>query len=56
MAVLVTCKFDDDTIKNKGAFCLLNIISNINQWEKVSTFKASNSELTGPIWPWFELV
>ena len=38
MAVLVTCKFDDDTIK-WGHFCVHNIFCIISLWEKIRVLK-----------------
>ena len=39
MAVLVTCKFDDNPIKNEGANSVHNICSNISLWENFLALK-----------------
>ena len=56
MAVLVTCKFEDDLIKSKGAI-LQRTISPLLVYEKMfHRSRASNSEVNCLIWPEIELV
>ena len=53
MAVLVTCKFDDNSTKNEGTtrnYCVHNIFSIISLWEKFSALKGNSKAniRTGP--------
>ena len=54
MPVLVTSKFDDDSIKNELAWRQHFPI--ISLWEIFKRSRAANSVVSGPIWPKFELV
>ena len=56
MRVLVTCKNEDDRIKNEGArvftrFLPLSVYGDFSRCQR-----AANSAVHGPIWPNFELV
>ena len=51
MDVLVTCKYEEDPIKNKGARVFINII---HQFFRRA--RADNSGVGGAIWPKFELI
>ena len=51
MIVLVTCKNEEDQIKNEGAECVHNIIHQFFRCPR-----ADNSRVGGGIWPKFELI
>ena len=55
MPVLVTSKFDDDSIKNERA----SMETPFSHYKSIGNFldaRAANSVVSGPIWPKFELV
>ena len=56
MAVLVTCKTDEDPIKSEVPIYPDNIFSSISLWKKNRRSRASNSKVNCPIWPEIELV
>ena len=53
MDVLVTCKYEEDPIKNEGArvLCLTTLYSNFFR-----RARADNSGVGGGIWPKFEII
>ena len=51
MDVLVTCKYEEDPIKNEGARVLTTLYSNFYR-----RARADNSGVGGGIWPKFELI
>ena len=56
MALLVICKFEDDSIKSEGNF-LRTTFSPLKVYEKMfCRSRASNFEVNSPIWPEIELV
>ena len=51
MAVLVTCKFEDDSIKSEGAI-FRTTFSPLKVFEKIFHLsRAIKSEVNSPIWP-----
>ena len=52
--VLNTSKFNDDTIKNEGAFTTISPIQ--VYWKTFRSSRASNSKVNSLIWPLIELV
>ena len=56
MPILFTSNFDDDSIKNKQA----SMETAFSHYKSMGIFfsrsRAVNSEVSGPIWPKFELV
>ena len=56
MPVLVTSNFDDDSIKNEQA-SMEKAFSHYKSYGKIfRRSRATNSVVSGPIWPKFELV
>ena len=55
MQVLLTCKNEDDLIKNEGAR-VVTTFSHYKTMDFFQTFKGSYSAVLGPIWPNFKLV
>ena len=53
---LVTCKNEDDSIKNEGAKVVTTFFSILSQWGFSRRSRAANYAVPGPIWPNFELV
>ena len=51
MDVLVTCKYEEDPIKNEGARVFTTLYSNF-----IRRARADNSKVVGGIWPKFELI
>ena len=56
MHVLVTCKNEDDQIKNEGARVSIRIPSLYVYGDFSRRSRAANSAVLGPIWPNFELI
>ena len=56
MAVLVICKFEDDSIKSEGLILQTIFFFIINLLETFSSLKANNSAVKNPIWLEIELV
>ena len=53
MLVLVTCNFDDDSIKNKE-LAWRQHFPIISLWDFFRRSRAANSVVSGPMWPKFE--
>ena len=56
MHVLVTCKNEDDQIKNEGARVFTKFLPLLVYRDFSRRSGAANSAVLGPIWPNFELV
>ena len=56
MHVLVTCKNEDDRIKNEGARVFTRFLPLKVYGDFSRRSRAANSAVLGPIWPNFELV
>ena len=56
MVVLVTCKNEEDPLKNEGARVLTRIFPFLDYGIFFRRSKAANSAVLGRIWPKFELV
>ena len=56
MHVLVTCKNEDESIKNEGARGVTTFFPIKSLWGLFQTLRAANSAVLDPIWPNFELI
>ena len=56
MHVLVTCKNEDDRLKNEGARVFTRFLPLEVYGDFFRPSRAANSAVLGPIWPNFELV
>ena len=56
MHVLVTCKNEEDTIKNEGAVVFKTFLQLLVYGDFSRCSRVANSPVLGPIWPNFELV
>ena len=56
MHVLLTCKNEDDRIKNEGARVFTRFLPLLVYGDFSRRSRAANSAVLGPIWPNFELV
>ena len=56
MHVLITCKNEEDPIKNEGARLLTRFLPLQVYGDFFRRSRAANSTVLGPIWPNFELI
>ena len=56
MYVLITCKYENDLIKNSRENVMTSFFPIISLWEFFWRSRAANSVAGGQIWPNFELI